>query len=117
MVAHISNHNHHGRSYTIQLTTNGKCITRNRQHINPRTVTADAYLQHQSNTQSNITTDPLADLLNNINRNPAAYNNKQSLNSVTEDEQSNGQINNKSLQQEAENTEQSTKKTGINKKN
>ena len=75
---------------------------------------ADTYLQHQSNKHYNIT-DPLTDLLNNINRNPAAYNNKQSLNSVTEDEKSKGQINNKSLQQEEENIEQSTKKTDINK--
>ena len=59
-------------------------------------MTADAYLQHQSYKQCNITTDPLADFLNNINRNPAAYKNKQSLNSVTEDEKSNGKINDKS---------------------
>ena len=78
-------------------------------------VTADAYLQHQSNKQSNIAADLLADLLNNINKKPAAYNNKLSINSATEDEQSNGQINNKSLQQEPENIEQSSKKTGINK--
>ena len=115
MVIDIGNHNHHSRSYTIQLTTNGRCITQNRSHIKPTTVTADAYLQHQSNKQSNITTDLLADLLNNINKNPAAYNNKQSLNSVTGVEQSNRKINNKSLQQEVENIEQSTNKTGINK--
>ena len=97
-VVDIGNHNHHGRSNTIQLTTNGRCITQNRQHIKPTTVTADAYLQHQSNKQSNITTDVLADLLNNISKNQA-YNNNQSLNSVTGVVQSNRQINNKSLQQ------------------
>ena len=42
------NHNHHDRSYVIQLTNNGRCISRNRWHIKPTTVTADAYLQHQS---------------------------------------------------------------------
>ena len=102
MVVNVGDHNHHGRSYTIQLTTNGRCITCNRWHIKPTTVTAYAYLQPQSNKQPNITTDPLADLLNNINKNPSAYNNKQSLNSIIEVEQSNGQINNKSLQKEAE---------------
>ena len=79
-------------------------------------MTADAYLQHQSNKQSNITTDQLADLLNNINKNPAAYTNKQALNSVNKDEQSNGQINNKSLQQEAKNIGQCTKKAGMGHK-
>ena len=76
-------------------------------------MTADTYLQHQSNKQSNITTDPLADLLNNINKNPAAYANKQALNSVTKDKQCIGQINNKFLQQEAKNIGQCTKKAGI----
>ena len=83
------------------------------EHIKPIEVTADAYLQHQSNKQSNITTDPLADSLDNINKNPAAYHNKQALNSFTEDEQCSGQINNKSLQQEAENIGQCAKKAGI----
>ena len=27
MIVNIGNHNHHGRSYTIQLTTNGRHIT------------------------------------------------------------------------------------------
>ena len=79
-------------------------------------MTADTYLQHQSNKQSNITTDPLADLLNNINKNPAAYANKQALNSVTKGKQCIGQINNKSLQQEAKNIGQCTKKAGISHK-
>ena len=45
----MGNHNHHDRSYIIQLTKNGRCISRNRWHIKPTTVTADMYLQHQSN--------------------------------------------------------------------
>ena len=27
MIINIGDHNHHGRSYTILLTTNGRCIT------------------------------------------------------------------------------------------
>ena len=69
MIAGNGNHNHHDRSYTIQLTTNGRHITQNRQHILLTAVTADTYLQHQSYKQSNIKTDPLADILNNINKN------------------------------------------------
>ena len=78
-------------------------------------MTADAYLRHQSYKQCNITTDPLADLLINIKKNPAAYNNKQLLNSVIEEEQSSGQRVNKPHHQEAENIEKSTKRAGINK--
>ena len=60
-VVDIGNHNHHDRSYVIQLTTNGRHISRNRWHIRPTTVTADRYLQHQSNKQFNIKTDPLTE--------------------------------------------------------
>ena len=66
-------HNHHDRSYVIQLTINGRHISRNRHHINPTTITVDTYLQHQSKTLSNKTTDPLAEILNNINNKPALY--------------------------------------------
>ena len=52
-------------------------------------MTADSYLQHQSNKQSSIKTDPLADILNNINKNPAAYTNKQALIRNSKDEQCN----------------------------
>ena len=30
MIVDIDNHNHHDRLYTIQLATNGTCITQNR---------------------------------------------------------------------------------------
>ena len=71
------NHNHHDRSYVIQLTNNVRHISRNRQHIKPTTVTADTFLQHQSKKLSNKTTDPLAEILNNINNNPALYTTEQ----------------------------------------
>ena len=77
---------------------------------------ADAYIKHQSYKQCNITTDPLADILNNIDKNPGAYNNKQVLNSVVEEEQNIGQTVNKPSQQVAENIEHSIKRTGINKR-
>ena len=86
MVVDSGDHNHHGRSYTIQLTTNGGCITWNRWHIKPTTVTADAYLKHQSYKQCNITTDHLAEILSNITKNPAAYATRQMTN---DSEQSN----------------------------
>ena len=70
--------------------------------LNPQ-MTVDAYLQNQSNKNSNIKTDPLAEILNNINKNPAAYTNRQP-------------INNKSLQQEAKAIEQSTKRADTSHK-
>ena len=102
-VVRTGNHNHHDRSYTIQLTTNGRCITCNKQHIKPTTVTADAYLQHQSNKNSNVKTDPLVEILNNINKNPAVYANRQL-------------INNKTLQQEAKAIEQCNKRADTSQK-
>ena len=74
------NYNHHGRSYVIQLTTNGRHITQNRWHIKPTTVTADAYIKHHSHKQCQLTTDPLAEILNNITKNPGSYNTKQTTN-------------------------------------
>ena len=47
-VVGTGNHNHHDRSYIVQLTTNGRCITCNRLHIKPTTISADTYLQYQS---------------------------------------------------------------------
>ena len=74
------NHNHHNKSYTIQLTTNGRCITCNRHHIKPTAVTADTYIQHHSTKQQNTRADPLAEILNNITKNPAAYVTRQTTN-------------------------------------
>ena len=62
------NYNNHDKSYTIQLTTNGRCITCNRCHIKPTTVTADAYIQYHSTKQQNTRPVPLADILNNITK-------------------------------------------------
>ena len=73
MVVGMGDHNHHNRSYTIQITTNGRCITQNRWHIKPTSKMADTYLQYHSTKQSNTRTDPLADIINNINKNPTAY--------------------------------------------
>ena len=82
----IGNHNHHDKSYTIQLTTNGRHITCNRHHIKPTAVTADTYIQYQSTKQHSTRADPLAEILNNITKNPAAYVTRQTTN---DSEQSN----------------------------
>ena len=79
-VVGIGNHNHHDKSYTIQLTTYGRHIACNRPHIKPRAVTADAYIQYQSTKQHSTMADPLAEILNNITGNPAAYVTRQATN-------------------------------------
>ena len=75
-------------------------------------MTADAYLQHQSNKHSNIKTVPLMEILN-YTKNPAVYVNRQPINISNKEEQCNEQINNKSLQQEAKAMEQCTKRADI----
>ena len=64
----MGSHNHRNKSYTIQLTTNGRCITCNRHHIKPTTVTVDTYMQYYSTKLQNARADPLADILNNITK-------------------------------------------------
>ena len=85
-VVGIGNHNHHNKSYTIQLTTSSRCITHKRHHIKPTAVTVDTYIQYHSTKQQNTRTDPLAEILNNIIKNPAAYVTRQTTN---DSEQSN----------------------------
>ena len=109
------NHNHHNRSYTITLTTNGRHITQNRWHIKPTAVTTDTYLQHQSNKQYNIKTDQLADILNNINKNPTVYANVQTPNINNSDGQDHEQINS-NQKQEAKDRKQCVKRTDISRK-
>ena len=101
--------NHHDRSYVIQLTINGRHISRNGWHIRPTKVTEDKYLQHQYNKQPSIKTDPLTEILNNINRNPAIYSTRQARNTNNTCEQYNEQSTYKIAQQEA-NIEQYNKK-------
>ena len=72
-VVRTGDHNHHHKSYTIQITTNDRHITCNRQHIRPTTIMADKYLQCQSTKQANTGIDPLMEVLDNINENPMVY--------------------------------------------
>ena len=89
-------------------TKNGRCISRNRQHIKPTIVMADTYLHHQANKQSYTNTDPLTEILNNINRNPAIYTTRQARSINSACEQYNEQTANKTVQEEA-NIEQDIK--------
>ena len=55
---------------------------------------ADTYLQYQSTKQSYTTADPLADILENINKNPKAYTTAQTPIANNIGEQCNDQSNN-----------------------
>ena len=76
MVVNTGNHNHHERSYIMQLTTTGKQITRNRCHTKPTSITTYSYIQHHTNRHHIRTTDPLQEILDNINKNPELFSNK-----------------------------------------
>ena len=64
-------HNHHNRSYKIQVTTTGRIITHNRKHIKPTPITAEDYICYQA---SNYTkTDPINAILDHFQKNPHTY--------------------------------------------
>ena len=39
-------HNHHNRSYKIQVTKTGRIIMHNRQHIKPTSITAEDFIHY-----------------------------------------------------------------------
>ena len=80
-VVDTGDHNHQCCIYIIQLTTNDRRITHNRQHIKLTSVTADAYLWYHTTKHSNTQTDPLKDILKCISSNPMAYANAHTNNS------------------------------------
>ena len=58
------NHNYHNQSYKIQVTTTGRIITCNRQHIKPTPITAEEYMCYQD--RKHTKTDPLNVILDHI---------------------------------------------------
>ena len=64
-------HNHHNRSYKIQVTTTGRIITCNRQDMKPTPITAEDYMQYQA--RKHTKTDPLDAILDCIQKNPHTY--------------------------------------------
>ena len=66
-------------------------------------VMADAYIQYQSTKQQNARADPLADILNNITKNPVAYVTVQTPNILGQSD--------KKQKEEAKDKEQHSSKT------
>ena len=87
MIVGIGDHNHHDRSYTVQFTSNGRCITHNRQYIKHTTITADTYLQYKATKQHHTRTEPLADILKSINTSLTAHVNVQTNSSDNQSRQ------------------------------
>ena len=50
------NHNHHNQSYKIQVTTTGRIITCNRQHIKPIPMTSEDYMCYQAGKHTDRST-------------------------------------------------------------
>ena len=74
------NHNHHNWSHNIQVTTMGRIITCNRQHIKLTLITAEEYIHYQAKKHTNRQTDPLDAILDHIKNNPQSYSNEITLN-------------------------------------
>ena len=72
------NHNHHSRSYKIQVTTTGRIITCNIQHIKPTSITAEDYMHYQARKHTKM--DPLDAILDHIQKTPHSYTNKATSN-------------------------------------
>ena len=62
------NHNQHEGSYNMCITKTGWLVTRDRKHIKPTQITAEQYLWDQ--IQKHTTTDPLEDILKQLEKQP-----------------------------------------------
>ena len=56
MIVGKGDHNHHNWSYKIQVTTTGRIITHNRQHIKPTSIAAEDYMCYQAWKHTNRST-------------------------------------------------------------
>ena len=63
-VVNKGSHNHHSRTYKIQVTKTGRIITHNKQHIRPTPITAENFPCNQLSKHSK--TDPLDTILDHI---------------------------------------------------
>ena len=80
MIVGKGDHNHHSWSYKIQITTTGRIVTCNRQHIKPTSITAEEYMCYQAGKHTNMQTDPLDAILDHIKNNPQSYSNETTHN-------------------------------------
>ena len=92
-------HNHHYCAYTVQLTTNGRRVTCNIQHIKLTLVTAETYIQYQATKHTKKQTDLLVDILECLRNNPMAYANGSKQNNNINIQKTNDEQQAKHVQQ------------------
>ena len=82
-------HNYHNRSYKIHVTTTGKIITCNRQHIKPTPITAEVYIWYlfRKHTKTNL----LDAILDHIKKNPYSYLNEAVHNKRDDNQETQGE--------------------------
>ena len=68
MIVEKGDHNHHKQSYNIQVTTMGRIITHNRQHIKLMSITAEEYIYYQAEKHTKRQTDPLDAILDHFKK-------------------------------------------------
>ena len=66
-----NDHNHHNRSYKIQVTNTGRIIMCKRQHIKPTPITTEDYIDYQANKHAK--TDPLDAICDSIQKSTCIY--------------------------------------------
>ena len=81
-------HNHHNRSYKIQVTTTGRIITCKRQHIKPTPITAEDYMHYWA--RKHTKTGPLDVILDHIWKNPHTYLDKAMSNERDDNQNTHG---------------------------
>ena len=113
----MGNHNHHSRSYKIQVTTTGRIITCNRQHIKPIPITAEDYMCYKA--RKHTKTDPLDAFLDHIPKNPHSYSNKAISNKRDDNQNTHGEhgVRNKSKGSKQEQIEEMSDSTRMDNDN
>ena len=109
----MGDHNHHNRSYKIQVTTTGRIITCNRQHIKPTPITAEDYMHYQ--TRKHIKTNPLNVILDHIHKNPHTYKDIAISNEKIDNQNAHGEhgVRNKLQSSKKEQTEEICSSTRV----
>ena len=83
------NHNHHNVSYKIHVTTTGRIMTCNRQHIKPTPITAEDYTHYQARMHTK--TDPHNAILDHIQKNAHMYSDKAISNERDDNQNTHGE--------------------------
>ena len=93
-------YNHNDISYSIQITTTGRRITHNRQHIRQTSIKTDECICYQATKHTNRQTDPLDAILEHIKNNPMPYSNRTIQGNINNTQSTHDEQNQKNNLQE-----------------